>query len=163
MKKNLIYVTLFFFILILFYSCKKDGTPKGLDPYYKLFVNGSLKTIDACGSSDFVASYLKDTAVHAAFSCGSKGAGFFLNGKILDGTYVLDNKNIAFYDEGTASYHTDSLNKGTLTIKSGILPLSGGGPIPIIEGTFSFDGIEKNTGQKIKVTSGKYLLKKYQY
>ena len=163
MKKNLICITLLFFILILFSSCKKDGTSKGLDPYYKLYVNGNLKTIDACGSSDFVASYLKDTAVFAAFGCGGQRAGFYLKDRGLDGTYALDNKNSAWYDEGTATYQTDSLNKGSLTIKSSILPLSGGATAPVVEGTFSFDGIEKNTGQKIKVTSGKYLLKKYQY
>jgi hypothetical protein len=50
-----------------------------------------------------------------------------------------------------------------LTIRSRIFELANGGHIPIVEGEFSFDAIDKNTGQKIKVTNGTYLLKKFQY
>jgi hypothetical protein len=163
MKRSLKYFTISFYFLTLFSSCEKKYTSTQLNPFYKLKMNGVLKTIDACGTSDYVAEYLKDTAVFAGFGCGGQRAGFYLKGQTLDGTYLLDNKNSAWYDEGTASYQTDSLNKGTLTITSSIFQLANGGRIPIVEGTFSFDAIDKNTGQKIKVTSGKYLLKKYQY
>ena len=144
-------------------SCDKEKTSTRLNPFYKLKVNGNLKTIDACGTSDYVAEYLGDTVVFAAFGCGGQRAGFYLKGQIADGTYLLDNKNSAWFDEGAASYQTDSIHKGTLTITSRIFQLTNGGRIPIVEGTFSFDAIDKNTGQKIKVTSGQYLLKKYQY
>jgi hypothetical protein len=157
----------YFFILIsiitVLTSCDKEKTSTQLNPFYKLKVNGNLKTIDACGTSDYVAEYLRDTAVFAAFGCGGQRAGFYLKGQIVDGTYLLDNKNSAWFDEGAASYQTDSINKGTLTITSRIFQLTNGGRIPIVEGTFSFDAIDKNTGQKINVTSGQYLLKKYQY
>ncbi|MCY7421596.1 MAG: hypothetical protein LH478_07615 [Chitinophagaceae bacterium] len=126
-------------------------------------VNNELKRIAACGTSADVAEYLKDTAVFAAFGCGGQRAGFYLKGKISDGTYVLDNKNIAWFDLGPVSYQTDSLNKGVLTIKSRVFENTNGGRIPIVEGDFSFDAIDKNTLLKIKVTNGKYLLQKYQY
>ena len=149
--------------LTLFPFCKKATTVTQLNPFYKLKVNGDLKTIDACGTSDFIAEYLKDTAVFAAFGCGGQRAGFYLKGQISDGTYILDNRNSAWYEEGTASYQTDNVNKGTLIIKSSIFQSGNGGRIPIVEGTFSFDAIDKNTGRKITVSAGRYLLKKYQY
>jgi hypothetical protein len=163
MKSHLKYLIISLSLLTLFSSCEKENTSKQLNPFYKLKVNGNLKTVPACGTSDHVAQFLKDTAVFAAFGCGGQRAGFYLKGKILDGTYMLDNKNSAWYDEGTATYQTDSLNKGTLTIKSSIFQLANGGRIPIVKGTFSFDAIDKNSGQKLQVTSGQYLLKKYQY
>lgn len=161
MERPLKYFTISVCLLTVLASCEKESTSTQFNPFYKLKVNGNLKKIDACGTSDFVAQYLKDTAVFAAFGCGGQRAGFYLKGQILDGTYLLDNKNSAWFDEGTASYQTDSLNKGTLTITSSIFQLANGGRIPVVKGTFSFDAIDKNTGQKIKVTSGQYLLKKY--
>ena len=163
MKRNNKYLIIVFSFLTLFTSCGKENTSTKLNPFYKLKVNGSLNQVLACGSSDHVAQFLKDTAVFAAFGCGGQEAGFYLKGKGLDGTYILDHKNRAWYNEGTATYQTDSLNKGTLSIKSSIFQLENGGSIPIVEGTFSFDGIDLNTGRKIKITSGQYLLKKYQY
>ncbi len=159
-QKNLI---ILFSLLALFYSCEKEKKSTQLNPFYKLKVNGSLKKIPACGTSTHVAEFLKDTAVFAAFGCGGQRAGFSLKGKGIDGIYILDNKNIAWYDESTTTYQTDSFNKGSLTIKSSIFQLANGGRIPVVEGIFSFDAIDKNTGQKIQVTSGQYLLKKYQY
>jgi hypothetical protein len=156
----------FFFILfssgIFFSSCTKEYAQVPFAPFYKLTVNGTIKAIEACGTSDYVAEYLNDTAVLAAFGCGGQRAGFYLKGRITDGTWLLDNNNVAWFDEGTASYSTDSLSKGTLTITSGNYQATGGF-IPFIEGTFSFDATNKNTGQKITVIGGRYLLKKYQY
>lgn len=162
MKRLLKYIFLFFTFSTIITSCGKENTSKQFSPFYKLTVNGDPKIIDACGTTDYVASYLKDTAVLAAFGCGGQSAGFYLEGQILDGTYLLNNKNKAWYEDGAASYSTDNLNGGTLTITSGNFH-SVGGLIPYVEGAFSFDAINKNTGQKIKVTNGKYLLKKYQY
>jgi len=162
MKRQLKYLAIILYLLIGLSSCKKENiqTPQ-LNPFYNLKVNNNLKKIVACGTSDYVAEYLKDPAVFVGFGCGGQRAGFYLKGQILDGTYLLDNKNTAWYEEGTANYQTDSLNKGTLTITSSIFQLANGGRIPIVEGTFSFEAIDKNTEQKIKVTSGQYLLKKY--
>ena len=163
MKSQHKFLIIIFSFSTLCSSCEKEHTSKQLNPFYKLKVNGSLKSVPACGTSDHVAEFLKDTAVFAAFGCAGQRAGFFLKGQIVDGTYLLDNKNRAWYDEGTASYETDSTNKGTLTIANRIFELSNGGRIPIVEGTFSFSAIDKNSGQKIQVTSGQYLLKKFQY
>ena len=163
MKSKLKYLLISVMTLTVFPSCKKENTPAQLNPFFKLKVNGDLRTVGACGTSDFVAQYLKDTAVFAGFGCGGQKAGFCLKGQILDGTYILDNRNTAWYEEGTASYQTDNVNKGTLTITTSVFQLANGGRIPIVEGTFSFNAIDKNTGQKITVSSGQYLLKKYQY
>ena len=166
--RNEIKMRIKFFLILLYttailFSCKKENNSTSLDPFYNLKVNNDLKKINACGTSDYVAQYLKDTAVFAAFGCGGERAGFYLKGQISDGTYILDNKNSAWYDLRTVSYRTDSLNKGMLTIRSRIFEQANGGRIPIVEGEFSFDAIDKNTGQKIKVTNGTYLLKKYKY
>ncbi|MEO7445367.1 MAG: hypothetical protein ABIT96_10350 [Ferruginibacter sp.] len=153
------YLTALLCTLIFLYSCKKEDNSNSFQPFYHLKVNNNLKKIYACGTSDYVAAYLRDTAVYAAFGCGGESAGFYLKGQIADGTYILGNKNIAFYATGATSYQTDSLNKGTLTIRSGTFVLANG-IVPMVEGEFSFDAIDKNTGQIIKVTSGKYRLEK---
>lgn len=155
-KQLLILITLLIFIV----SCNKENTTKQFNPFYMMTVNGDKKTIGACGTSAHVAQYLKDTAIFSAFGCGGERAGFFIKGQVKDGTYVLDNNHKAWYDLGSASYETDSTNKGTITIKSGNYQAIGG-HIPFIEGEFTFNAIDKNTGQKIKVTNGKYLLEKY--
>lgn len=155
---------LFSLILFLtfFCSCEKDRA-KHLEPFYKLKVNGHLQIINACGSTDYVAQYLKDTAVFVSMGCSGQRAGFYLKGLIKDGSYQLDNINRAWYDEGATSYETDNTNTGTLTITSKLFQNVSGGQIPIVEGSFSFKAIDKSTGQTITVTSGQFLLKKYQY
>ena len=40
------------------------------------------KKIEACGTTDYVAQYLEDTAVFAAFGCAGQRAGFYLKGHI---------------------------------------------------------------------------------
>jgi hypothetical protein len=163
MKISIIYLTLFLCISTILFSCNKENNSKSLEEFYHLKVNNNLIKIVACGTSEYVAQYLGDSAIFAAFGCGGERAGFYLQGQILDGTYILDNKNSAWYGLGIKSYQTDSLNKGILTIRSRIFELANGGHIPIVEGEFSFDAVDKNTGLKIKVTSGTYLLRKYQF
>ena len=162
LKQQFKYFPLLFYFIAILSSCVKENVSKQFNPFYKLKVNGSIKKIYPCGTSAYVAQYLRDTAVFVGFGCAGQRAGFYLKGQIIDGTYLLSNKNSAWFQEGAASYGTDSINKGTLTIKSGNFKAIGG-LIPFIEGEFSFDAIDKNTGEKIKVTNGKYLLQKYQY
>lgn len=147
----------------IFLSCNKEDYSKSLQEFYTLKVNNKLIKIQACGTSSFVAQYLKDTAVFAGFGCGGEGAGFYLKGQIPDGTYILDNRNISWYFYGASTYETDSLNTGILSIRSRIFELENGGHIPIVEGEFSFNAVDKNSGQKITVTNGKYLLRKYYF
>ena len=163
MKTQITYFILYMYTLTIIFSCKKENNPTSFDPFYSMTFNNELKRIYACGTSNYIAQYLKDTAVYAAIGCGGERAGFYLEGQISDGSYILDNKNRAWYDNGTVSYQTDSLNKGMLTIKNRIFGLANGGHIPIVEGEFSFDAFDKKTGQKVKVTNGMYLLEKYQY
>ncbi len=164
MYKRLPNIKLFFYLssAIIFTSCNKENNTNQFDPFFKVTVNGSKKTVNTCGTSDFVISYLKDTAVFASIGCDGLGIGFYLKGKIIDGTYELNSGNIAWFEEGFKNYSTNNLSKGTVTLKTGRF-LAAGGLIPFVEGVISFDAFQKNSGEKISITSGKYLLKKFQY
>lgn len=152
---------LFFFITFLV-SCEKNNSSQKFYPFYKATVNGNKLSVDACGTSTFVAEYLKDTAMFTSFGCRGQRAGFYLKGKITDGVYILDSINRAFYSIGAENYQTDNNNKGTITIRSGTFK-NAGGPTPFIEGDFSFEAFDRNTGKKIKVTKGTYLFEKRYY
>lgn len=155
-------ITCLFILAIIFVSCNKEVTSKSLNPFFKVTVNGSKKSVPACGTSDHVVQYLSDTVVFTAFGCDGLRVGFYIKGRITDGTYHLDHLNKAWYDENTMRYSTDSLHQGTLTIRT-VYFQAPGGIIPCVEGEISFDAIDKSSGRTIKVTNGKYLLKKYQY
>ncbi|HMP87825.1 MAG TPA: hypothetical protein PKE63_11140, partial [Lacibacter sp.] len=149
------YLNSYFLILLasLFISCEKEVEPGQLKPYFKLTVNGAKKTVEACGTSDHVAQFLQDTLVFAAFGCGEQRAGFRLLGPVTDGTYELDHQHMAWYEESFVTYYTDSLRRGTLTVRSGSFQAAGGS-IPYIEGRFSYEAIDKNTGKTIRVSNG---------
>jgi hypothetical protein len=147
------------FIAVLVASCNKVPKSKSFNPFYNLTVDGQKKSIGACGTTDYVAQYL-DTSVFAAFGCGGQRAGFHLKGNITDGTYQLNDKNMAWFDEGAMTYTTDGSHEGSLSIRTGSHKIDGSS-IPFIEGEISFDAIDSNSGKTIRVTNGKYLLKKY--
>jgi hypothetical protein len=141
-------------------ACKKQEHK--FNPYLKLKANGKDVYINACGTSAKVAQYLKDTAVFIALQCGGLGAGFYLKGNIVDGTYPLNNNNLAWFDDYPASFATDSTNLGSITIKSGVFTAQGG-QIPFIEGSFSYKAKEKTNGQIANITNGTFKLTKNQY
>src|SRR3954451_7700647 len=99
MMRRLNLFPLLFVISILTVSCDKEPAFKSFHTFYKLTVNSSMESVDACGTSDHVAEYLKDTAVFVGFGCGGQRTGFYLNGHITDGTYHLDQINRAWYEE----------------------------------------------------------------
>jgi hypothetical protein len=149
-------------LLIILISCQKQTVSKSLSPFYKLSLNGTNIAVYACGTSDYVAQYLNDTAVYVGFGCGGQRAGFFLKGKISDGTYQLNNDNKAWYHSDENKYSTDISHKGIVTIRT-IYYRGTGSSIPCIEGNISFEAIEHSTGKTIKVTNGNFLLKKFNY
>ena len=155
-------ITILFSLLPFLISCEQNNAAKNFHPFYKATVNRSKLSVEACGTSGFVAEYLKDTAMYVGFGCGGQTAGFYFKGKIVDGTYVLDGTNVAFYSKGTASYSTDNINKGTLTIRTGNHQAVAG-VIPFIEGEFSFEAVDKSTGAKVSITHGTYLFEKRYY
>lgn len=143
-------------------SCEKEDNLNKENPYYRLKVDGKLKQVDACGSSAHVAEFLRDTAVFAGFGCGGVRAGLYLKGRIVDGIYPLDNKNVAWLDDGGINYITDETHKGSLELKN--IDFQGvGAVIPFVKGTFYFDAVDKSSGKTVKVTAGSYLLRKYSY
>lgn len=162
MKSLLTFIIIQSFIITLFTSCDKNQTTKKFYPSLKVKVNGEKQSIDACGTSDHVAEYLKDTAVFVGFGCGGQGIGFYLKGRIIDGVYQLDHKNQAWYESHHITYKTDSLRKGTLTIRTGYFQAANG-TIPYIEGEISFAAINSSSGNIVNLTEGKFLLKKYSY
>ncbi len=160
-------ISLLFLLITFLISCEKNNSSKNFYPYYKAAVNGKKLSVDACGTSTFVAEYLKDTAMFIGFGCHGQSAGFYLKGKINDGVYDLDGINRAFYSLGAENYQTDNNNKGTITIRSGTHKNVDGqnvvGQTPFIQGDFSFEAFDTNTGKKIKVTNGTYLFEKRYY
>lgn len=124
-------------------------------------VNGKKTSIEACGSSAYVAESYKDTSMAIRIGCGT-GAGFYLKEKIRDGKYNLSDKSIAFYSPLNASgykrYNTTDLYSGTLTITSVTYKNQ-----PALKGSFQYTAIESNTGEVIEVTNGTFLLLIYKY
>ena len=148
--------------LLFFCSCAPQLVTEEVSPYYMLTVDGKEIFVQACGTTEYSAKYLQDTAVVADFDCNGQGAGFHLRGPVGDGQYQLDHRNEAWYKDGGLSYITDSLHKGTLTIRTIPTPTSNFSQYHI-EGEISFQAIDKNSGKTINVTNGKFLLRKVQY
>ena len=147
------------FSFLVFISCEKSRVTDEFETYYNLKVNGQKKSVYACGTSSMVAEYLlADTSIFIAFGCAGKRSGFYLKGHIEDGTYDVGGKNIAWYDEGGASFETDKNHKGTITIKTIYRRRSASVFSTYVTGSFSFDAIDSNTNQVIHVSEGKYFL-----
>lgn len=144
--------------ILFFISCEKDRLPLGL--HFQMNVNGKITPVEACGSSAYVSEF-KDTSMTISIGCGT-GAGFFLKGKINDGVYNLNKKNIAFYSpldgSGYKNYHTTDEYFGTLTLTSVKYKDQ-----PAVKGSFNYKAIERNTGEVISVTKGTFLLRRYNY
>jgi hypothetical protein len=159
MAVKLIKIAISLGLIFSFFSCEKDRLPLGL--HFQMNVNGKITHVEACGSSAYVAQYLRDTAVTISISCGTS-AGFFLQGKIIDGIYNLDGKNIAFYSpldgSGYKSYSTSDQFSGTLIISSIQYENQ-----KALKGIFNFKAVERNSGEVIEVSKGTFLLRKYNY
>lgn len=154
--KTLITIALF---IISIHSCTIDKKPYSFTPYYKVFVNGQETNVSACGTSDYVCQFLKDTSMFASIGCGGQSAGFYLKGTIADGTYNLNNINQAFYSPNSSiSYKTNNANTGTLTITTSSL-----NGISTLKGVFEFKGIDTTTGNILNFINGSFLMKKVQY
>ena len=146
-------------IMSTFFSCEKDNTSSTFSPFYKVTVNGETNNVYACGTSNYVCEYLKDTAMFVGIQCGGQWAGFYLKGKIIDGTYKLDNINQAFYGSNTlGNYKTNADNKGTLTITSGKVNHT-----IILKGVFEFQGIDTTTRKVLTFSKGSFLMEKVQF
>ena len=143
--------------------CSKQKADKHLNPYYKADINDKTKNVYACGSSGYVAEYLKDTAIFIGFGCGGERAGFYIKGEVKDGTYALGLSNTAFYGLEPANYVTDSTHNGTITIETNQHQNAIGNTILYIKGTFSFKAIDTTTGHTVSVENGEYLLEKRHY
>lgn len=151
-------------ITVKIMSCHKEPASKGFSTFYKLIIDGKVKSVAACGSSGHIAQYLKDTAIFTGFGCGGRTAGFYLKGQLREGVYDLGSENQTWYTEGAASYTTDSAHGGSLTIRTKLYERENGGPaIAYIEGELSFEAIDKNTGNTITVKNGKYRLERIYY
>ena len=69
-------------IIMTVASCEKDNASKSFDPFYKVTTNGQIENVYACGTSDYVCQFLKDTAMFVGIGCGGQSAGFYLRSKI---------------------------------------------------------------------------------
>jgi hypothetical protein len=95
-----------------------------------------------------------------AIGCASERAGFFLKGKISDGTYILDNTNQAWYDnpDDFKSYRTNTSNTGTINLKS-----QNSRGLVTVQATFEFKAVDTTTGKILSIKSGSFLMQKRHY
>ena len=145
-------------ITICLISCKKNDFPKHEDFYLQMRVNGQSKTFGMCagfppgtGGGQFECS-LRDTVLFIAAGCGDY-AGFYLKGNIIDGTYALNNQNMAWVSKAyNNDYKTTLINTGSLTISRVLFK-----NIKSLQGTFSYKGID-TTGEIATITDGSFLM-----
>ena len=160
------FILIFSLYSLTLFSCDKDATPKQLNQYFKLKVNGQ-KTSFGPGNfltgGQFECAFLGDTALFIAVKHGFESAGFYLKGNISDGTYLLNKTNQAWYSNPNdfKDYETDEANNGTLTITKSVFQSYG--PIPTLEGQFSFQAVDTTTGNVVSITSGEFLMERRSY
>lgn len=159
---------LFFMLstLVLISSCKKE-TSNIFEPYFKLKVNGKKESLGTCGffaggGGEFSCSVEGDSVLLISVGCDAR-SGFFIKGNIANGTYQLDNKNRAWYEENSLKkYRTSIAQKGSVSIEKGNFQ-STTYLRKTLKGTFSFNAIDTISGQIINITSGEFLMERNEY
>ena len=109
--KNLLFILAIFILVI---SCKKE-TNNVFEPYFRLKVDGKKESLGSCGFFAGGGGYSScsingDSILLISVGCDIK-SGFFIKGNISNGTYQLDNKNQAWYEENSAKNTVQQLIK----------------------------------------------------
>jgi len=159
------YLLIILTISTLIISCKKE-TDNKFEPYFKLKANGNKISLGTCGffaggGGDFSCSITEDSILLISVGCDTK-AGFFITGRISNGTYQLDNKNQSRYEENSLKKFRTTINqKGNLTIEKSTFQSAG--VIKTLKGKFSFSAIDTSSGQIINITDGEFLMERREY
>ena len=160
--RNLLFLLAVFILVI---SCKKE-TNNVFERYFRLKVNGKKESLGSCGFFAGGGGYSScsingDSILLISVGCDIK-SGFFIKGNISNGTYQLDNKNQAWYEENsTKKYRTTINQKGNLIIQKGTFQSAG--MITTLKGSFSFNAIDTVSGQVVNITNGEFLLELSEY
>lgn len=161
MKGRLLVIGLFTLFL---FSCEKEQNRQLLDGYFKYTINGAETVIkDGAGLNDnaFNCTIKSDTALLIAVSKLYESAGFYIYAdSIKDGTYVLDDKNKAYYTNPLdyKRYSTNDTYKGTLTIHKKLFQAKT--MLNTVEGQFTFTGVDTATGKTFTLTNGSFLMER---
>lgn len=143
-------------------GCKKEANRKALDAYFKYEVNGKpsiIKDEILLKDNVFEAYVVGDSLLYIHATKVYEGAGFILRtNKGQNDTYELNGYDKGFYENPADKriYYSSEKHKGTLTIKRSTF--EGKTKIPIIEGEFSFVGVDASTGKIFEISKGQFMM-----
>jgi hypothetical protein len=147
------------FITLLVLGCTEEPAETSRN-YFSFRVDGKHYSIgpgNALTGGQFDCALLPDTALFIAVQApGGTGGVLYAKKYTGDGTYPLGAVNKAFFHPSqSVTYKTTSVYTGTLKVKKTTIQIPGGGPMNMMEGTFSFRAVDTVTGKVVSVTEGK--------
>ncbi len=158
------YIVLIVLFSLTFSACTKEQNRQLLNAYFKFKVDGTeVNIVDEIGLNDnlFECLLVGDTALYIDAVKKVQGAGFAIKlPKIVDSTYTLDSTQRAYYiDPGEQNrYYTNSLFKGTITIKRGTFQAKD--MLNTMSGTFSYRVIDTLNNRIHDITEGSFFMER---
>lgn len=158
------YIVLIVLFSFTFSACTKEQNRQLLNAYFKFKVDGTeVNIVDEIGLNDnlFECLLVGDTALYIDAVKKVQGAGFAIKlPKIVDSTYTLDSTQRAYYiDPGEQNrYYTNSLFKGTITIKRGTFQAKD--MLNTMSGTFSYRVIDTLNNRIHDITEGSFFMER---
>ena len=158
------YILLIVLFSFSFSACTKEQNRQLLNAYFKFKVDGTqVNIVDEIGLNDnlFECLLVGDTALYIDAVKKVQGAGFAIKLPLIkDTTYVLDSIQRAYYiDPGEQNrYYTNSLFKGTLTIKRGTFQAKD--VLNTMSGTFSYRVIDTLNNRIHDITEGSFFMER---
>ncbi len=156
------YIVLILLFSFTFSACTKEQNRQLLNAYFKFKLDGTEVSIaDEVGLNDnlFECLIIGDSALYIDAVKKVQGAGFAIKlPKIKDSTYLLDSIQRAYYiDPGEQNrYYTNSLFKGTITIKRGTFQAKD--VLNTMSGTFSYQVKDTLNNRVHNITEGSFLM-----
>ena len=147
-------------LTLLVLGCTKKDPIETPRNYFSFRVDGKQYSIgpgNAFTGGQFECALLRDTALFIAVQApGGTGGVLYVKRYTGDGTYSLGEVNQAFFHPSqSVTYKTTSVYTGTLQVRKTTIQLPGGGPMKMMEGTFSFRAVDTVSGKVASVTEGK--------
>lgn len=146
-------------------GCEKEANRKLLNAYFRYETNGTKIDISEgiiINENLFECKFKGDTAVQILASKVYDGAGIYIKDLtgIKDGTYVLNNQNLAFYlnPPDQKRYTTSDKFTGSVTIKKSTFQAKT--LLNTLEGTFHFSSVDSITGKSFVITNGSFLMER---
>ncbi len=158
-------VLLKFLLLSLFFvtGCQKEANRKLLNAYFRYEVNGTKVNITQgilLNENLFECRFSGDSAVQILAGKVYEVAGIYFSDDkgIENKTYVLDDRNKAFYMNPADQKRYSTTNKftGTITVKKGTFQAKT--LLSTLEGSFAFNVVDTASGKSFKITNGEFLM-----